>query len=104
MRENGAVRGDYAKLEQLNKELKEELKNKTLNYEKLESSFKDLENVLLKKDGEIEELIFKVITETEKELFERKGKNVYITNREQNIRITVNQNTFRVITVDLIDK
>ncbi len=55
-------------------------------------------------DDEIEELIFKVITETKKELFERKGKNVYITNREQNIRITVNRNTFRVITVDLIDK
>jgi hypothetical protein len=54
-------------------------------------------------DGEIEELIFRVITETKEELFERKGKNVYITNREQNIRITVNMNTFRVITVDLID-
>ncbi len=55
-------------------------------------------------DGEIEELIFNVITETKEEFFERKGKNVYITNREQNIRITVNQHTFRVITVDLIDK
>lgn len=55
-------------------------------------------------NDKIEALIFRVIIETKEELFERKGKNVYITNREQNIRITVNQNTFRVITVDLIDE
>lgn len=55
-------------------------------------------------NDEIKELIFKVITETKEEFFERKGKNVYITNCGQNIRITVNQNTFRVITVDLIAK
>ncbi len=53
---------------------------------------------------EIEVLIYRVINETPDSLFECKGKNVYITNPEQNIRITVNLNTFRVITADLIDK
>lgn len=53
--------------------------------------------------SEIETLIPKVIEETSELFFEQKGKNVYITNREQNIRITINLNTFRVITVDLTD-
>lgn len=53
--------------------------------------------------NEIETLIIKIIEETSESFFEQRGKNVYITNREQNIRITVNRNTFRVITVDLID-
>jgi hypothetical protein len=53
--------------------------------------------------SEIETLIIKLIEETSESFFEQRGKNVYITNREQNIRITVNLNTLRVITVDLID-
>ena len=56
LKEIGAVRGDYAKLEQLNKNLKEDLKNKDLNQEKLLKSFQDLENILIKKDSEIEDL------------------------------------------------
>lgn len=51
---------------------------------------------------EIEALLDKVIRETPEAFFERRGKNVYITNREQNIKITVNLNTFRVITVNKI--
>jgi hypothetical protein len=53
--------------------------------------------------SEIETLIIKLIEETSEPFFEQRGKNVYIANREQNIRITVNLNTFRVITVDLVD-
>jgi len=53
---------------------------------------------------EIEKLIFKVINETQEQFFERKGKNIYITNREENIKITINTNTCRVITVDRIIK
>ncbi len=30
------------------------------------------------------------------------GKNFYISNAENNIKITINSNTFRVITVDMI--
>ena len=33
---------------------------------------------------EIEKLIFKVINETQEQFFERKGKNIYITNYELN--------------------
>ena len=56
LKENGAVRADYAKLEALNKELKEDLKNKVLDHDKLESSFKDLEKILIKKEDEVAEL------------------------------------------------
>jgi len=54
--------------------------------------------------SKIEALIIKVIEETSEPFFEQRGKNVYITNREQNIRITVNLNTFRVITINQITK
>jgi len=56
LKEIGAVRGDYAKLEQLNKNLKEDLKNKDLNQEKLLKSFQELEDKLIKKDSEINDL------------------------------------------------
>jgi len=49
---------------------------------------------------EIEELIFSVISKTPKSFFEKTGKNLYITNAENNIKITVNSNTYRIITVD----
>ena len=51
---------------------------------------------------QIEELIFEILTKTKKKFFEKIGKNYYITNREHNIRITINSNTFRIITVDRI--
>ena len=50
--------------------------------------------------SEIETLICKVLTETTVDNFERKGKNFYIYNKEHNINVTVNSNTFRIITVD----
>ncbi|MFD1615815.1 DUF3781 domain-containing protein [Gelatiniphilus marinus] len=52
----------------------------------------------------IEKLIFKTIEETEITNFEKIGKNFYISNLEKNIKITVNSNTFRIITVDKIKK
>ena len=48
----------------------------------------------------IEKLIFTILTETDESQFQRKGKNLYITNYERNIRLTVNSNTYRIITVD----
>jgi len=51
---------------------------------------------------QIEKLIFEVINETDDNCFEKMGKNYYITNTENNIRITINSNNFRVITVDRI--
>ena len=51
---------------------------------------------------QIEELIFEVIKKTKENFFEKIGKNYYVTNIEYNIRITINSNTFRIITVDRI--
>lgn len=53
-------------------------------------------------NAEIEKLIFATIEKTEITNFEKKGKNFYISNLDKNIKITVNSNTFRIITVDRI--
>lgn len=50
--------------------------------------------------GEIEGLVLMVVEQTEERFISRVGKNYYVTNVENNIRITINSNTFRVITVD----
>ncbi len=36
--------------------------------------------------------------------FQKTGKNMYVINKERNISVTINLNTFRVITVDILDK
>ena len=54
--------------------------------------------------SEIENLIQRVINETDVKQFEKIGKNFYISNAIINIKITVNSNTFRIITVDKLDK
>lgn len=51
---------------------------------------------------ESEALIKKVLKETDLEYYEKKGKNFYITNKNHKMRITINSNTFRIITVDTI--
>ncbi|AUC21946.1 hypothetical protein BTO15_07455 [Polaribacter sejongensis] len=51
---------------------------------------------------ENEQFIRKVLEETVIENYLKKGKNFYVSNKEHNIRITVNSNTFRIITVDRI--
>lgn len=51
---------------------------------------------------EIEDYILNILKETHLNFFVKTGKNYYITNRSNNIRITINSNTFRVITTDLI--
>ena len=52
--------------------------------------------------SEIEEMLFDIIRTTEEKFFQRIGKNIYVSNVEKNIRITINQNTHRIITVDRI--
>lgn len=49
---------------------------------------------------EIEELILNVLSECNESCYSRVGKNYYISNKDRNIRVTINSNTFRVITVD----
>ena len=51
---------------------------------------------------QIEVYIFKILKETDEIFFTKTGKNFYIMNTENNIRLTINSNTFRVITVDRI--
>ncbi len=51
----------------------------------------------------IEKMLFDIIKETQEKFFQRIGKNIYVTNRENNIIITINSNTFRVITVDRVE-
>ena len=50
---------------------------------------------------EIERFILRILQETPKENYEITGKNYYVTNYAENIRITINRNTFRIITADL---
>lgn len=52
---------------------------------------------------QIEEFIFKILKETEKRFYSKIGKNFYVVNTKNNIKITINSNTFRVITVDSVN-
>lgn len=52
----------------------------------------------------IEELIFTIIKETDELGFCKKGKNIYITNNQRNVRLTINSNTYRIITADNLNK
>ncbi len=63
---------------------------------------KKLKSNLTKK--EIELKLLELITQTDSHNINQIGKNYYIYNTTENIRITVNSNTYRVITVDKILK
>lgn len=49
---------------------------------------------------QIEKFVLKILKETDEKFFSKRGKNYYIKNIENNIRLTINSNTFRIITVD----
>lgn len=51
---------------------------------------------------EIEKMFLTIINETQEMFFQRIGKNIYVTSLEKNIKITINANTYRIITVDKI--
>ena len=51
---------------------------------------------------QIEKLIFEIIKKTDENCFEKIGKNYYVASEKCNIKITINSNTFRIITVDKI--
>ena len=55
-------------------------------------------------ENEIEKMIFEIIIQTNELHFQKEGKNIYVTNKERNIRITINSNTCRIITVDDLSK
>ena len=52
----------------------------------------------------IEKLIATIIAETDEGNFQKTGKNIYITNSEKNIRLTINSFTSRIITADKLNK
>ncbi len=54
--------------------------------------------------SQIETLLQNLISETRIENFQKIGKNIYVTNEKQNIRITINSNTYRIITADKLTK
>ncbi|WP_394338587.1 DUF3781 domain-containing protein [Faecalibacter macacae] len=54
--------------------------------------------------NEIETNLLATISETPINNFKKIGKNFYISNADKNIKITVNSNTYRIITVDKIIK
>ena len=54
--------------------------------------------------SEIEEMLSDIVKETPEIFFQRIGKNIYITSHERNIKITINSNTYRIITVDKLNK
>jgi hypothetical protein len=53
---------------------------------------------------QIEAYIFNTLKETDEFFFQKNGKNFYVTNTKNNIIITINSYTFRVITVNKIEK
>jgi hypothetical protein len=59
-------------------------------------------NIELSKE-KIEEFILETISETDEAKFQKTGKNFYITNKEKNIRLTINSYTNRIITVDKLN-
>ena len=52
----------------------------------------------------IELYLFNILKETDKVFFTKNGKNIYVMNTENKIRLTINSNTFRIITVDKIKR
>jgi hypothetical protein len=79
MKENGALRTDYAELEKLKKELEEKLKAKDLTIEEMESKFKELESLVFSK---------KVYKETkEKVPFKEVAEHYESKNKEVNAKI-----------------
>lgn len=52
----------------------------------------------------IETMISIILSETDESEFKKKGKNIYITNNERNIRLTINSYTNRIITVDKLNE
>jgi hypothetical protein len=60
-------------------------------------------NIQLPKD-EIEKMIYEIIKETDRMMFQKTGKNIYITNNYRKVRLTINSFTNRIITADKLNK
>lgn len=54
--------------------------------------------------NKIEIMLFETIKSTPLNSFQKIGKNYYISNNKENIKVTINSFTYRVITVERIKK
>lgn len=82
---------------------KKEISNKICYTELVYGRINKKLNLELSKD-KIENLISTILLETDESEFRKKGKNIYITNNERNIRLTINSYTNRIITADKLNK
>lgn len=55
----------------------------------------------LSKD-QIESLIVKILRNTNEKFYIKSGKNFYVTDARNNVRLTINSSTCRIITVDIL--
>ena len=49
-------------------------------------------------------MVLNIISNTDISFFNKMGKNIYISNKEKDIRLTINSNTYRIITADVLSK
>ena len=98
LKENGATRADYAQLEELNKALKEEVKNKTLTIEQLQQQTNSLRTQLLNSEKEVNTLKTQINS-----LEAQKGSNPSI-DTNLTIKSDSNQNMAYLIAHKTIEK
>lgn len=84
------------------KSYKEEILNKICYTELVYGRINKKLNLVLSKQ-KIETLISTILSETNESEFLKKGKNIYITNNERKIRLTINSYTNRIITADKLN-
>ncbi|MCG2432211.1 DUF3781 domain-containing protein [Aequorivita xiaoshiensis] len=84
------------------KSYKEEILNKICYTELVYGRINKKLNLDLSKQ-KIETLISTILSETNESEFLKKGKNIYITNNERKIRLTINSYTNRIITADKLN-
>lgn len=84
------------------KSYKEEILNKICYTELVYGRINKKLNLDLSKQN-IENLISTILSETNESEFLKKGKNIYITNNERKIRLTISSYTNRIITADKLN-
>ena len=55
-------------------------------------------------NDKIEELVLAIIKQTDEVDFKKIGKNIYISNQNRNIGLTINSYIFRIITADKLNR
>ena len=108
MKEQGGFkREDYAELDQLKKELEEKLKAKDLTLKELNSKFAKLEEKLLKKEDEKDQILEKLeLTTKQKDHFESlvTVKEIEIIEKDKNINSLINQNKALISSKEVLEE